>query len=153
MSVEQYNTLDFLFYVKNLSQQKPFRAYMASSYDREGGNYDWGNYDLIQGEEATVLDVEGPGMITRLWSANPDGNIKIFLDGNDSPVIDESLDSLLRRLPMQSGHGYLKRGSAEFEAVIKSEDPLGMTCYCLIPFQNGCKVIFYPVPNIYYQIN
>ena len=34
-----YNTPNDMFLIENLPHPKPFRAYMASGYDWEGGNY------------------------------------------------------------------------------------------------------------------
>ena len=142
-----------LFDLENLAQHKPFHCFMASSYDREGGNYDWGNYRMVRGTDATVFDVDGPGMIVRMWSANPQGKIRIFLDGGSDPVVNEDFENLLRRLPMSIGHGHLRRGSPEFEAIVEAREPLGLTSYCIIPFNEGCRVVLSPIPDIYYQFN
>ena len=110
-------------------------------------------YEDVRGTDATVLDVDGPGMIVRLWSANPSGNIRIFSNGENTPIIDEPYEDLLKRLPLHFGHGYLRCGTPDFEAVVKSRQSLGLAAYCIIPFQKGCKVILSPTPNIYYQVN
>ncbi|MCG2681275.1 MAG: DUF2961 domain-containing protein [Kiritimatiellae bacterium] len=142
-----------LFDLENLPVMKQFRAYMASSYDREGGNYDWGNYEQVIGQDGVIMDVDGPGIITRMWSADPAGQIRIYLDMNDSPVIDEPFEQFLQRLPLHFGVGYPQPNTPEFEAAIAALKPLGHTAYCPIPFNNGCKIVLSPVPQVYYQVN
>lgn len=56
-----------LFDLEGLPYVKRHKAHMASSYDREGGNYDWANYQRVDGDEGVILDVTGPGMIVRVW--------------------------------------------------------------------------------------
>jgi len=142
-----------LFDLGNLPARKRFRAYMASSYDREGGNYDWGNYEQVIGQDGIVMDVDGPGLITRIWSANPAGAIRIYLDGSESPAIDEPFEQFLERSPLHWGAGWLRRGTPEIEAAVAALKPLGHTSYCPIPFNNGCKIVLSPAPHVYYQVN
>ena len=71
------------------------RTGMFSSYDRRsridasGQRVDWdANNDREQfiREEAdgwqVMAEMEGPGAITRVWSANPQGVIRVILDGS-----------------------------------------------------------------------
>lgn len=143
-----------LFDINNLPALKNFRSYMASSYDREGGNYDFGNYEQIIGEEAILLDVDGPGIITRIWSANPTGQIRIYFDGSETPQIDEDFGEFMSRLPLRWGNGRHPGNIPKDSGVVSGDEAYGRTVYCLIPFQNGCKVTL-PAESswLYYQIN
>ncbi|MFA6714596.1 MAG: DUF2961 domain-containing protein [Victivallaceae bacterium] len=145
------------FALENLPLQKNWQAFMASSYDREGGNYDFGQYpEIIEANnnmEGVVLDVDGLGVITRIWSANPAGHLKIYLDNNPVPVVDEPFEEFLRRSPLRWGNGFLRRGSPEFAAVVESRQALGVTSYLPIPFNKGCRITLTPPRNIYYQVN
>jgi hypothetical protein len=75
---------------------------LASSYDRRAetgdwfANADWGNYQAIEGDRAVLLEADGPGVISRIWSANPAGNLRVFVDGAETPVIDADMGELLR---------------------------------------------------------
>lgn len=80
---------------------KDFRAGMASSYDRSGGNNDWNHYehptgwltdtdpnDGIQEHHdipVTVTELTGPGVLTRFWMPHADANVpfplKVYVDG------------------------------------------------------------------------
>ncbi len=79
------------------------RTEQFSSYDRasklESGrlvnpfaNGDRGHYlrvdTLIDGTKEYVLaDATGPGFISRIWSANPAGELRIYVDGGAQPVL------------------------------------------------------------------
>jgi hypothetical protein len=54
-----------------LSVPKKSRSKMASSYDRRGGNHDWSNYIRREREAAVMMESDGPGCITRIWTADP----------------------------------------------------------------------------------
>lgn len=45
--------------------------------------------------EATLADIEGPGAITWIWSANPAGQIAFFADDSKTPVIEMPFRALL----------------------------------------------------------
>jgi D-arabinan exo alpha-(1,3)/(1,5)-arabinofuranosidase (non-reducing end) len=143
-----------LFDLRKLPYARNYRAYLASSYDREGGNYDWGNYERFDGEEGLILDVDGPGMIVRAWSANSRGRLRIYLDGNSTPVIDENFRAFLDRMPLRWGINRPARERAMLVKLLKEKNqPLGRTTYCVIPFSKGCTVTLTVKSNVYYQFN
>ncbi|MFN3240372.1 MAG: glycoside hydrolase family 172 protein [Planctomycetota bacterium] len=72
------------------------RCVQFSSYDRRSdrgaaagaswyANQDRGHYlrvvDGANGKEHVMVDVEGPGCLARLWSANPEGTLHFDIDG------------------------------------------------------------------------
>ncbi len=148
----------------------PFVAHMASSYDRrsvsaadsEGwyANDDWvsdtrPNYVALEEDwgqrEYVLLDAKGPGAIVRIWSATPTGTLRIYLDGDESPVLEEPLLELL------SGSGSIP---APFAHVVAA----GYNLYFPFPFRKSCKVTVDdivatdpfrggPLQKFYYQIN
>jgi hypothetical protein len=78
------------------------RTVQFSSYDRathlEAGkivnpfaNGDAGHYLRVEGEgdhrEWVLAESKGPGYVSRIWSANPDGELRIYIDGSRSPVL------------------------------------------------------------------
>ena len=120
---------------------------MASSYDREGGNYDWANYQRVEGDEGVILDVTAPGMIVRAWSAHAKGTLRIYLDGEREPVVDEDFQTFLERMPMRWGIGRPVNDREELiKLTLQKNQPLGRTTYCVIPFKRGCKVTLTPAP-------
>ena len=75
------------------------RTVQFSSYDRasrlEDGkiinpfaNGDAGHYLRVEGEgdqqEWVLAEAQGPGYVSRIWSANPDGELRIYIDGKPS---------------------------------------------------------------------
>jgi hypothetical protein len=89
----------------------PSRAYssaQASSYDRastsprqEGwfANRDYGNYLAVERRpgrnEYVLADLKGPGTVTRIWSANPQGVIRFYFDGEDVPEMIAPMADLI----------------------------------------------------------
>ena len=56
-------------------------------------------------QEFVMMDVDGPGAIVRIWSANPEGTLRVYLDGSDRPVIQE--DMKIGVVYEQGNHGGL----------------------------------------------
>ena len=78
------------------------RTVQFSSYDRatrlEGGkivnpfaNGDVGQYLRVDGkgdrQEWVLAESQGPGYVSRIWSANPNGELRIYIDGNPTPAL------------------------------------------------------------------
>ena len=78
------------------------RTVQFSSYDRatrlEGGkivnpfaNGDAGHYLRVEGEgdqrEWVLAEAKGPGYVSRIWCANPDGELRIYIDGSPTPAL------------------------------------------------------------------
>jgi hypothetical protein len=78
------------------------RTIQFSSYDRatrlEGdklvntfANGDSGHYLRVEGEgnnrEWILAEAQGPGFVSRIWSANPDGELRIYIDGSKIPAL------------------------------------------------------------------
>ena len=77
-----------------LTQPKDYRSLRSSSYDRSGGNADF--LHVAPGEVATLLDADGPGVVSHLWmtiaSVDP-GHLsslvlRMFWDGERSPSVE-----------------------------------------------------------------
>jgi hypothetical protein len=84
-----------------LPLHRNWRVNLASSHDPTGGNADAQQFLSLQGDHAVLADLKGPGAIVRFWStavyknaagnltSEPSGWLKIFIDDNPKPVIDE----------------------------------------------------------------
>jgi hypothetical protein len=90
------------------------QAHLASSYDRNGGNYDFSYYESTGAarqttnvDPVTVVTLDGPGVITRFWmphaTADSRFNVKVLLD--DVLVIDSTSKELLG-----GNYGYIDGG-------------------------------------------
>ncbi|UCG59643.1 MAG: DUF2961 domain-containing protein [Phycisphaerales bacterium] len=108
-----------------------------SKYDEASGKYvDWsangdGNGIIRkEGNELVFAEMEGPGVIWRIWSAlAKEGHVKIYLDGAEKAVVD---------LPFA---GYFNRKNEPFtRPALVHETARGMNCYVPIPYQKSCKI-------------
>jgi hypothetical protein len=107
-----------------------------SAYDAASGTYrNWSANDdgwgfiRKEGNEQVLVDLEGPGVLWRIWSAKPEqGHIRIFLDGSKTPIVDKSFRSFFDDLEKEyPGLAMtLSRGRNEFVP---------------IPFAKSCKVV------------
>jgi hypothetical protein len=139
---------------------KEYRSLQASSFNRESVSPDqpgwfadsdgvaWIREEQTDGNtEYVIMEHTGPGCITRLWTPffyydfnNRKGpDIKIYLDGNLEPVINECFIDLL------TGKGSIKPPFASFTA-------RAGVCFLPIPFGKSCKITltakaFYNIVN------
>jgi hypothetical protein len=109
-----------------------------SKYDEASGEYiDWSaNGDgtgIIRKEDGELVfaQIEGPGVIWRIWSAlAKEGHVKIYLDGAEEPAVD---------LPFI---GYFNRENEPFTyPALVHMTARGQNCYVPIPFQKSCKIV------------
>ena len=98
-----------------------------------------------------LFDTTGPGAIVRIWSANPAGTIRVYLDGQSQPAIEAPFAGLLR--------GEV----APFVAPLAHVTARGYNLYFPIPYRSRCVVTVdsivspdpfdgRPVAKLYYQI-
>ncbi len=125
-----------------------------SSYDRKSttpadaegwfANADHGQFIRAEKnggrDENVMADMRGPGAIVRIWSANPKGKIRIYLDHSATPVIEEEMTDLLG--------GKM----AEFPEPISGERSRGWNLYFPIPYARHCKVTS-DAKDFYYHVN
>ncbi|MDP6850574.1 MAG: DUF2961 domain-containing protein [Planctomycetota bacterium] len=125
-----------------------------SSYDRQSeagpgdseawfANQDRGNYlrkEELNGEPLFVMaEHMGPGVIRRIWSANPSGDILFFVNGSQEPAL---------RVPMLS----LFDGSHDaFQSPLATIQAKGHTSWVPLPFAKSLKVCT-TESDLYYHI-
>lgn len=81
-------------WLANLAQAKDYVQKRVSSYDTSGGNADYKQFN--GGETVTLLDVDGPGVITHIWftiaSSDPQHLkalvLRAYWDGESTPSIE-----------------------------------------------------------------
>lgn len=90
--------------------------------------------------EHVLMDAEGPGAIVRIWSANPTGTIRFYLDGAEAPALEADLAALLG-------------GKVEgFPVPLAGMRGRGWNLYFPIPYARHCKVTN-DKPGFYYHVN
>jgi hypothetical protein len=110
---------------------------LCSSWDRNsktywGANGDAGQYLRIDPNgEAVMMEIDGPGVIYRTWSANPMGKIRLHLDGAETPSFEWNFPDLFDgKLPP-----FIK------PLVYRRDRPESASdCYLPIPFAKHIKL-------------
>jgi hypothetical protein len=127
-----------------------------SSYDRKSkspanpttedwfANGDFAQYLRVEDrsgrKEYVMMDATGPGAVVRIWSANPAGTIRIYLDGAEKPVIETPMTDLL-------GGKF-----AGLPRPISGEYSKGWNLYFPIPYSKSCKITS-DEGKFYYHVN
>lgn len=128
------------------------KTFASTSHDR-GGTYDlvtdtywnWsangdgGGCIRREGDAQVMVDLEGPGVLWRTWSARAgSGHIKIFIDGNEAPVIDKPFSAYFHDLEMEyPGLAMtLSRGRNEFVPISFAES-------CKVVVEKGWGMYFH----------
>jgi len=153
-------TLDYSYFLTQLvdldglpRMEPGVTCRMASSYDRrchepehEQANGDAGQYLRVEPDgEAVMADLEGPGCIFRIWSANPQGKIRLYLDGDDTPTYEFDFDGIFRgdwgaqKVPRPIVY---KRGAAHSAS----------DAYLPIPYARSCRVTADKAHGQYYHV-
>ena len=127
--------------LSELPRLRDWTSNLQSSYDRTGGNGDAQNFPARTGTTATLADMVGPGAVVRLWSANANGQIKIYIDDALTPVIDRPFAKLF--------DGSL----LAFAAPLTQTSSGGFYSYLPIPYAKHCRITVDNPQGLYYQVN
>jgi hypothetical protein len=117
-----------------------------SSYDRTGGNDDGfsGKYSFVRkdAEGLVLADLQGPGVIYRVWTPTPSDDVLEFLfDGEAAPRVSVKFrDLFLGREP-------------GFPRPLVGFGAGGYWCYVPMPFAKSCLVRMRAPKVQFYQIN
>lgn len=155
-AVSTESLLDDMVNLRRLTRlpDPPYTTRQFSSYDRASksfsdyqgwfANGDAGHYLRIEEKdgrkEHVMMDADGPGAIVRIWSANPKGKLRIYLDGSDTPVIEAAMTDLLGgKVP-------------GLPVPIAGERSRGWNLYFPIAYAKHCKVTS-DEGGFYYHVN
>ena len=127
--------------LSQLPKLRDWASNLQSSYDRSGGNGDAQNFPAMTGTTATLADLAGPGAVVRLWSANPSGQIKIYIDDAPLPIIDVPFAKLF--------DGSLPA----FAPPLTQASSGGFYSYLPIPYAEHCRITVDNPQGLYYQVN
>ena len=120
----------------------------ASRYDEATGKYvgwdangDGDGFIRKEGDQFVFAEMEGPGCIWRIWSAEPEqGHVRIYLDGAREPTVD---------LPFM---GYFDGKNEPFtRSALVHTVAMGWNNYTPIPYQKSCKIVADKGWGAYYQ--
>ncbi|QOJ00627.1 MAG: DUF2961 domain-containing protein [Phycisphaeraceae bacterium] len=128
------------------------RASVASSDERTWfANADAGHYLRIEENaghggrrEWVMAEASGAGAVVRVWSPNPKGVLRVYVDGGAEPVIEGEMAGLM------SGTGAVE-GEGVGEPLAWSK-AMGWNLYLPVPFSKGVKVT-QSEGGSYYHVN
>jgi len=132
-------------------------AELTSSYDRSGGNQDWGNYN-VPAQSDGLVDVatfEGPGVIRRIWYTGQDAHQwQFFFDGESTPRFTGFLPppgTDGKRPEPAANHPH-----AAFAEPLRGRSSGGNYIYTPIPYAKSLRIAVpgdYKPDRPYFQIN
>jgi hypothetical protein len=103
-------------------------------------NRDHGNF-LRQDPEGHVLaEMNGPGMVTRIWCGNPQGVFKLFIDRQEAPTLTADFEKLFL--------GHYDPITRPF-ATVRAR---GGNLYLPIAYQRHCRIVVENPGDMYYQV-
>ena len=109
----------------------------VSSYDTTGGNRD--RFEIAPGDSAVLLDVEGSGVIRRLWITVASGDphylrriaLKMYWDGESAPSVAVPLGDFF-------GNGFDK---VHYTALPMGVSSGGFYSYLPMPFTRSARIV------------
>ncbi len=125
--------LDRMGRIEALALPPPGPSYLESSYDRTGGNRDWMTFRETNPQgRITLLDAEGPGYVSRIWTPGlAVSRWQFFFDGESTPRIDLAQDELFG-------------GSFPFVPPLAGESGGGQYSMMPIPFARSLRIEVVP---------
>lgn len=122
--------------IRRLDEPHRWEVRQVSSFDRTGGNNDDRYGEQVWSGGAILADLEGPGVVTRIWSRNPHGTLFIFVDDIEHPIIVTPFESLF------SGDLEYDGVSARlFNAPFTDQGSGGYFSYVPIPYESHCRIM------------
>jgi hypothetical protein len=143
--LHQLTDLDRLTHLQTGCQGGLFSSWDRNSRTSWGANGDAGQYLRIEPNgEAVMMDIDGPGVIYRTWSANPMGKLRLYLDGAQTPSCEWNFPDLFDgKLPP-----FIK------PLVYRRDNPQSASdCYLPIPFAKHIKITADKAHGEYYHFN
>ncbi|MFZ4573102.1 MAG: glycoside hydrolase family 172 protein [Phycisphaerales bacterium] len=137
--------------------EHPYTCRQFSSYDRASVSAAAGDSWFANGDANHFLRVEevptekgvrkewvmaeatGPGAIVRIWTPNPKGVLRVYLDGAATPLIQTSMEKLLA-------------GSDVVGPPLAQSQSRGWNLFLPIPYATGMKVTI-DATGSYYHVN
>ena len=132
----------------------------ASKYDAATGQYinwsangDAGQYISVdpQTGEALMADLKGPGCIFRIWSANPQGKIRFYLDGATKPSYEYDFAQLFLGNIYPFVVPMVWNRAKMIDHLDRGGNPAS-DCFLPIPYAKSCRVTADKAHGQYYHV-
>jgi hypothetical protein len=130
--------------VAGFSETPLGKAHLESTYDRTGGNSDWGTLENPESDGLkTLVNLKGPGCVTRIWQTSiPAERWSVFIDDESVPRLSYATDDIFgKKAPSESPLGGTVSG--------------GAYSYGPIPFEKSLRLAIKArhSDRPYYQVN
>ena len=113
--------------------------------DVDGGNF-YGDMTINGVTQHVMLNVDGPGVITRLEALGPSfagHNLRIYLDNSTTPAIQSDLQQLMQGESPYVNNALVFQGGTTITSVLGSGVPApGLSLYLPIPFSQHALVTY-----------
>src|SRR5579859_3132191 len=125
-------------WMPDVTQQQTYTLHRSSSFDRSGRNEDFRT--LQPGASETVLDVDGPGMVSHIWFTlnAPESDalkkivIRMYWDGESSPSVEAPIGDFFGLGTGQYVH---------WESLVLSAGAdKSLNCYFPMPYAKHAKI-------------
>lgn len=140
----------------DLTHTMDYTLHRASSSDPTGANFD--SRLLLPGKTMTLLDVDGPGMVSHIWMTISDTEkfhlkrlvLRIYWDGEETPSVET---------PLGDFFGQNLGDYHNFEsAMISVGNDHGMNCFFPMPFRKHARITLtndghVMAKSVYYNID
>lgn len=140
----------------DVAQQQTYTLHRASSADPTGGNADYRT--VAPGATYTVLDADGPGLISHIWFTISDQEpyhlkrivLHVYWDGETTPSVETPIGDFFGL-----GLGTYHNWQSEMLSVGSVK---GMNSYFPMPFRHHARITVTnegkePINNLYYNID
>lgn len=119
-----------------LPEPRDWQVKQVSSYDRTGGNNDDQFGHQVYEGGVVLADLEGPGVVTRIWTREPHGTLYIYVDDMEHPILVMSFKDMFT-----GGLEYWSPGFNLFGPPFVGESSGGYFSYVPIPYEKRCRMI------------
>lgn len=130
-AVTLFSLLEEMTSLQSLYLPPAYTTRLITSTSSEGGPGEEKTAPRQEGDWYVIAEMQGPGAISRIWSPNPAGLIRIFIDDGSTPALQVSFPELFG--------GQLKPFQKPFIRS-SSQTPGANWSYIPIPYAKFCKI-------------
>lgn len=113
-------------------------------YENWGANDDGSGFIRQEGDSLVVFELDGPGVIWRVWSALPgEGHMRIYIDDSAEPAFDRPFRDYFEK--------FADEGCPSNFPNLTPTLSRGRNSFIPVPFQKRCKVLLDPGWGAYYH--
>jgi hypothetical protein len=142
-------------WMPDLTRQQTYTWHLSSSYEKTGGNAD--SLPVNPGQTLTVLDTDGPGMVSHIWFTIADGEpyflkrivLRMYWDNEKDPSVETPIGDFFG-LGLGIAYGWQSE-------VLSVGNNNALNCFFPMPYRRHARITVtnegkQPVNSLYYNI-